>query len=750
MRGRADSNEAFSRAMSKLDSTLERARRSSSFIGTNATATVMNDCWDYPMEDQEDNPLVYNEDCGDQLPTVEEVRTNHAATFRKNKLLGGNCWKIAFFVVVGGLIGLIIGISVGFHEGEEFKKLEGEANGPVRDIGPQAPSPTSLIVPPTTLDLTPPPTPFPTSYPMIPATTTSEPTAGSTENSSRLDKVKSWLVDKNYASQLEMDNVNGYHHQATQWIADEDEAQVSIDDEVKFVERYVMALLYFASHKNTDTYAWTKKYEFLTSSLSVCDWGQEQEGDYRSGVTCNDEGSIIKINLVSNELRGPLISEMGLLRNLEHVMLDHNALTGTLPEQLAELTALSYLALHYNELNGKLLPEIGALTKLEFLGLGDNGFSGEIPEEWKALTDLSTLALDDNMLTGVLEVLESMTKLVRAWIGSNQLEDSIDTFSWGNLQLLEELDLSSNKFYGSIPQSLIELPILQMLILGHNKLTGKLPSSYPDDSPLRYLALSGNTLSGSIHSSIGNLVHLRHLDFSDNALEGVLPVGMSSLINLEYLFLSHNGNFSAGGVPQFLQHLTHLHDVSLGSTNRVGEIPEEVFKKLTNIIMIDLSTNELEGTIPPELGTLENLKYLLLNRNDDLVGTVPVEVQNLPHLSVFMVDQTSVTGSLAVACDRDSKPHVQLLGANCNTEDQDDDLGLGLSRMECKCCAVCCDTVGTLGPPDDTSCHDNTFFGQEDPTWENSYQRKQYQFGGEVFAEFTLNFTAIMYDPNVP
>jgi len=736
-------DDSFFRTMSKLDSTLERAKRSSSKVD------VVDDCWNYPMEEEVD-PLVFSDECGNQLPTVEEVRTNHAAkTIRERRLRRReNCWKIAFFVVLAGLVGMIIGIALGFREGQQIQKLEHEANDPIRDIGkPQEPSPSYAILTssptpdPTILTnsfITAPPTPKPTSIEATPQTTSPVPKPTEQDNdttvpkpadpsNSRLTRVQQWLINNEFSSEYDFDNEDSYHFKAGLWIADEDEAQLSIRDDGKFVERYVMALLWFASNENEDeTVKWENNFNFI-SNLPVCEWGEDIENMFRAGITCDDSGRILKIRLVSNNLRGPLITELGLLQNLKHLRLDHNALTGSIPEQLAELTNLSYLALHYNELSGKLRTSIGALTNLEFLGLGDNGFSGEIPQEWKALKDLTTLGLDDNLLDEGLEILGDLTKLQRLYIGSNEFDNNLENIEWDKLPELEEVDLSNNELVGSIPTSLIQLPKLQVLTIAHNKVTGILPDLSSSSSTLKYLALSGNVLSGSIHDSIGALVNLRHLDLSENKLTGTLPKTMKSLTNLEYLFLSKNNDFKPSGVVDFFKYLTNLRDLSIASTNRVGEIPGHVLIELSNLIMLDLSSNGLESTIPSVLGNLKKLRYILLNRNDDLEGTVPDEVQNLPDLSVFMVDQTSVTGNLTLICNRDSKPKVQIIGANCHTADDGDKPE---PRMECECCAVCCDSVGTeLGPPDDTMCHDGNFFGQEDPIWENSFYREQYNFG---------------------
>jgi Leucine rich repeat len=52
-------------------------------------------------------------------------------------------------------------------------------------------------------------------------------------------------------------------------------------------------------------------------------------------------------------------------------------------------------------------------------------------------------------------------------------------------------------------------------------------------------------------------------------------------------------------------------------------------------VMLDLDTNDLEGTIPRVLGDLENLKFLLLNRNQ-LSGSIPNSFEQLTKLGKLM------------------------------------------------------------------------------------------------------------------
>ena len=70
---------------------------------------------------------------------------------------------------------------------------------------------------------------------------------------------------------------------------------------------------------------------------------------------------------------------------------------------------------------------------------------------------------------------------------------------------------------------------LEFIDLSQNKFSGSLPHWIGGLVELRFLRLSENMFSGNIPISFTNLTHLRHLNLASNRLSGVIPLGMSSL-----------------------------------------------------------------------------------------------------------------------------------------------------------------------------------------------------------------------------
>mmetsp|Transcript_18145 Transcript_18145/g.30063 ORF Transcript_18145/g.30063 Transcript_18145/m.30063 type:complete len:763 (-) Transcript_18145:75-2363(-) len=592
-------------------------------------------------------------------------------------------------------------------------------------VGP-APEPT----PQPNTDPTPEPTPVqttavPTSTPAVVPTGTNPPTPFPTHKA-RVHNVLQWLVDQGIAKQTDFADANTHQFQAARWIADEDAAALAIPatigepDAYHFIERYVMALLFFS----TKGKAWSYNFRFF-SPESVCKWNVDitlpDSRKIQIGVVCDGEdGRIVSLNIPQNNLVGTLMTELGLLSNLDFLALNHNVLGGTIPKELGDLTKLSYMALHYNELKGKLPTWIENFESLRVLGLGDNRLSGSIPTEWSSLAKVRTLGLDNNMLTGNLTPLAGYSALERAYLEENKFTQDLSAIDWSQMQILEELDLSSNQIGGTLPTELLNLPNLRVLDLGSNLIGGVLKDfSFNGPSSLKYFGVHGNLIGGTIPTTIDYLNNLTHLDLSENAFTKFIPEELGRLTNLEYFFIADNDKLTPQIIPPFIGTLTNLRDLSLKGTNRVASIAPDLFSKLNKLILLELDNNELSGSIPSEIGALSTLTYLLLNRNN-VVGTVPSEVQLLPNLDIFLVDRTNLVGDLSAMClERQHKPEIA--AANCYGD---------TPQVVCTCCNICCEDGVNM-----TDCRDRVYFGQLDPVWENSYQRRYYQFADEDFGD---------------
>jgi hypothetical protein len=88
----------------------------------------------------------------------------------------------------------------------------------------------------------------------------------------------------------------------------------------------------------------------------------------------------------------------------------------------------------------------------------------------------------------------------------------------------------------------------------------------------------------------------------------------------------------------------------LFSNQLTGSISPEIVN-LTNLNKLFLSSNQLTGSIPPEIGNLTNLEWLFLYGNQ-LTGSIPSEIGNLTNLVRLWLSDNQLTGEIPESiCD---------------------------------------------------------------------------------------------------
>ena len=90
--------------------------------------------------------------------------------------------------------------------------------------------------------------------------------------------------------------------------------------------------------------------------------------------------------------------------------------------------------------------------------------------------------------------------------------------------------------------------------------------------------------------------------------------------------------------------MSKLEDLDLSFNDLEGSIPKEL-GRLSSLQYLFLRFNKLSGTIPAELGNLTNLSILYLNGNA-LSGTIPTELGNLTNLSALYLSENGLSGTI--------------------------------------------------------------------------------------------------------
>ena len=104
------------------------------------------------------------------------------------------------------------------------------------------------------------------------------------------------------------------------------------------------------------------------------------------------------------------------------------------------------------------------------------------------------------------------------------------------------------------------------------------------------------------------------------------------------------GNNLTGMLPPELGDLTALEWLVLSRNRLTGPIPSEL-GNLASLETLALRSNRLTGPIPPELGSLANLRWLHLWDNR-LTGAIPAELGSLGNLRGLYLDGNGLTGTL--------------------------------------------------------------------------------------------------------
>ncbi|XP_013716483.1 receptor-like protein 1 isoform X2 [Brassica napus] len=348
------------------------------------------------------------------------------------------------------------------------------------------------------------------------------------------------------------------------------------------------------------------------------------------------------INFSSNHNHGTIPSSMGEMRSLELLDMSYNRLYGQLPKTfLRGCYSLMMLRLSNNQLQGKVFPRHANLTSLVLLYLDGNSFDGSLGKGLLNSKRLDLLDISDNRFSGTIPFwIGKMSDLTHLYMKGNKLKGPLP-HQLQNLQL-QVVDISNNSFSGSIPEN-IAVSWLRDLRLHSNQFVGSVPSYLFKSEELQLLDLRHNNLSGMSLDTIGKTSNLRVLLLRNNSFRTHIPDMICQLSNVGLLDLSHN-KFK-GAIPScFGNILQDMYGLDLSSNQLSGEIPVEVWD-LKNIISLNFSSNRLIGSIPGSISNLKNLESLDLS-NNKLHGNIPPQLADLNNLGDFNVSYNNLSGEI--------------------------------------------------------------------------------------------------------
>ncbi|KAL2322080.1 hypothetical protein Fmac_026459 [Flemingia macrophylla] len=381
---------------------------------------------------------------------------------------------------------------------------------------------------------------------------------------------------------------------------------------------------------------------------------------------CSLEG----LDLSQNGFVGEAPKGVGNCKNLTTLNLSSNNFTGGIPVEIGSISGLKALYLANNSFSREIPEALLNLTNLVFLDLSRNGFGGDIQEILGKFQQVSFLLLHSNNYTGGL-ISSGILKLQNIW----RLDLSYNQFSGplpveiSQMSSLKFLMLSYNQFNGSIPPEFGNMIQLQALDLAFNNLTGPIPPTLGNLSSLLWLMLADNSLSGEIPPELGNCSSLLWLNLANNKLSGNLPselskIGRNAMTTFEsnrrnYRMVAGSGECLAmkrwipADYPPFSfvyslltrKNCRGLWDKLLKGYGIYPYCTPGSYVRAQQISgYVQLSSNQLSGEIPLEIGTMLNFSMLHLGFNN-FSGKFPPEMASVP-IVVLNITSNNFSGEI--------------------------------------------------------------------------------------------------------
>ncbi|KAK0578686.1 hypothetical protein LWI29_014413 [Acer saccharum] len=421
----------------------------------------------------------------------------------------------------------------------------------------------------------------------------------------------------------------------------------------------------------------------------------------------NSTHDLLQLRISNNNLNGQLPMNISvILPRLGHLDLSNNNLEGYIPWSMGEMKSLNILDLSSNNFSGELpKPFVSGCSSLWLLKLSNNNFHGEFFPQFMNMTQLQWLYLDNNQFSGkIQDGLRKARFLKELDLSSNSFSGQIPDWI-GNFSDLCVIVLSNNLLEGGVPVQLSNLGYLRILDISENRLSGSMASSFNLSSTVQKLYMQKNALNGSIPNAFLRITLI--LDLRDNKFSGSIPIQIDHEVPSLGFFLL-GGNHLEGIIPHELCQFKYLNILDLSRNRLNGTIPScftniliwvdqsyashisipeygwylpesasynfvlefeqvsfyEVFTLDTKIgfvsknryesykgrilnymLGIDLSSNELTGDIPTDIGNLQRIIAMNLSHNF-LSGSIPESFSNLTSIESLDLSHNKLSGRI--------------------------------------------------------------------------------------------------------
>ncbi|XP_022764254.1 probable LRR receptor-like serine/threonine-protein kinase At3g47570 [Durio zibethinus] len=363
------------------------------------------------------------------------------------------------------------------------------------------------------------------------------------------------------------------------------------------------------------------------NSVHFCHW---------PGITC-------MLNLQNNSFSREIPQDVGRLRRLQELKLSNNSIVGEIPSNISGCSKLRVIKLSNNQLVGEIPVVIGSLSNLKVVIF--------IPQQFKRLS------------SAIPETLDHLANLTFFSVAEYELSGLVPS-SLFTLSNLKVLDIGSNRIEGTLPWDLrFTIPSLEVLAVSNNQLSGSLSASISNSSNLIQLEVVLNTFTGNL-PSFDKLEKLQWFAIAGNLLGSRRADDFNFLCTLTNATGLQVLLFFPTIIPECISNLSHS-PYNRNAPEATSIRCKKKFSVRKCLISLDLSNNNLSGSIPPELlAGLSSLSIALDLSSNHLTGVLPTEVGNLKVLGALDVSRNMLSGVLPSTLGSCIRLEELVLGGN--------------------------------------------------------------------------------------
>ena len=273
---------------------------------------------------------------------------------------------------------------------------------------------------------------------------------------------------------------------------------------------------------------WLNNTGWMTSKLDHCDW---------YGITCDEQKEfVIEINLPSNNVTGEFpFNALSNFYKLKRLNLGNNTLHGTMAWTYGE-ELVNDASIFFN------------LRDLDYVDLSQNNLSGEVDVLFAPALEHANFSHNNFTSVNSFKRFKRSHQTLRTCdVSYNSISSSASDLLKNVPPNIEQLILSNNLIYGTLPTSLEHLANLRQFDISMNMLSGELTTNFATSYPnLQVLDLSGQNSGdntgfiATIPKGLVNLQFLHILNLAGNKLSGTISPVLGTFVQLKVLDLSKN------------------------------------------------------------------------------------------------------------------------------------------------------------------------------------------------------------------